>query len=198
MKKQLRGGRINRVNPLIQQIISNEFLRNSESIINKSTITHVSTSPDMKRSTIYVSNIENNKSQLITALEKNRSKIQKELANRFVKSSKSSKLSIQSQMFCDIETLFDIPPEAFDPEPKVNSTVIKITPHNRYQKYIPHYSNFKKVLTICFANPRKKIATALKNINVDVSKLSFDINSRAEELEINDYFEILMQYESQI
>ena len=60
MKKQLRGGRINRVNPLIQQIISNEFLRNSESIINKSTITHVSTSPDMKRSTIYVSNIENN------------------------------------------------------------------------------------------------------------------------------------------
>ena len=30
MKKQLRGGRINRVNPLIQQIISNEFLRNSE------------------------------------------------------------------------------------------------------------------------------------------------------------------------
>ena len=124
--------------------------------------------------------------------------IQKELANRFVKSSKSSKLSIQSQMFCDIETLFDIPPEAFDPEPKVNSTVIKITPHIRYQKYIPHYSNFKKVLTICFANPRKKIATALKNINVDVSKLSFDINSRAEELEINDYFEILMQYESQI
>ena len=58
MKKQLRGGRINRINPLIQQIISNEFLRNSDSIINKSTITHVATSPDMKRSTIYVSNIE--------------------------------------------------------------------------------------------------------------------------------------------
>tara|TARA_B100001123_G_scaffold176143_1_gene202087 strand:+ start:208 stop:564 length:357 start_codon:yes stop_codon:yes gene_type:complete len=82
LKKQLRGGRINRVNPLIQQIISNEFLRNSESIINKSTVTHVSTSPDMKRSTIYVSNIENNNGQLITALEKNRSKIQKELAKQ--------------------------------------------------------------------------------------------------------------------
>ena len=82
MKKQLRGGRINRINPLIQQIISNEFLRNSESIINKSTVTHVSTSPDMKRSTIYVSNIENNNGQLITALEKNRSKIQKELAKQ--------------------------------------------------------------------------------------------------------------------
>ena len=124
--------------------------------------------------------------------------IQKELANRFVKSSKSSKLSIQSQLFCDVEPLFDIPPEAFDPAPKVNSTVIKITPHKQYKKYIPSYSNFKKVLTICFANPRKKISTALKNLNVDSSKFNFDLNSRAEELEINDYFEILMQYESQI
>jgi 16S rRNA (adenine1518-N6/adenine1519-N6)-dimethyltransferase len=124
--------------------------------------------------------------------------IQKELANRFIKSSKSSKLSIQSQLFCDVEPLFDIPPEAFDPAPKVNSTVIKITPHKQYKKYIPSYSNFKKVLTICFANPRKKISTALKNLNVDSSKFNFDLNSRAEELEINDYFEILMQYESQI
>ena len=124
--------------------------------------------------------------------------IQKELANRFVKSSKSSKLSIQSQFFCDVEPLFDIPPEAFDPAPKVNSTVIKITPHKQYKKYIPSYSNFKKVLTICFANPRKKISTALKNLNVDSSKFNFDLNSRAEELEINDYFEILMQYEGQI
>ena len=82
MKKQLRGGRINRINPLIQQIISNEFLRNSDSIINKSTITHVATSPDMKRSTIYVSNIENNKGQLISALDKNRSKIHRELAKQ--------------------------------------------------------------------------------------------------------------------
>jgi 16S rRNA A1518/A1519 N6-dimethyltransferase RsmA/KsgA/DIM1 with predicted DNA glycosylase/AP lyase activity len=76
--------------------------------------------------------------------------------------------------------------------------VIKITPHKQYKKYIPSYSNFKKVLTICFANPRKKISTALKNLNVDSSKFNFDLNSRAEELEINDYFEILMQYESQI
>ncbi len=82
MKKQLRGGRINRINPLIQQIISNELLRNSESIINKSTVTHVTTSPDMKRSTIYIANIENNKGQLIEALDKNRLKIQKELAKQ--------------------------------------------------------------------------------------------------------------------
>ena len=42
MKKQLRGGRINRINPIIQQIISNELLRNSDPILNKSTITVIS------------------------------------------------------------------------------------------------------------------------------------------------------------
>ena len=124
--------------------------------------------------------------------------IQKELANRFIASVKSSKISIQSQLFCDIESLFDIPPEAFDPVPKVVSTVIKITPHNQFSEHRSRYKSFKKVLSICFANPRKKISNAIKNLNINPEDLSFDVNSRAEELEINDYFEILMQYESQI
>ncbi len=124
--------------------------------------------------------------------------IQKELANRFIVSPKSSKISIQSQVFCDIEALFDIPPEAFDPVPKVNSTIIKITPHKKYEHLFSSYENLKKILATCFANPRKKISSALKKFDVDCSKFSFDLNSRPEELEIADYFEILMQYESQI
>ena len=124
--------------------------------------------------------------------------IQKELANRFVVGPKSSKISIQSQVFCDIEALFDIPPEAFDPAPKVNSAVIKITPHNKYESYFSKYENLKKILAICFANPRKKISSALKNFDMDLAKFSFDLNSRPEELEITDFFEILIQYEGQI
>jgi len=82
--------------------------------------------------------------------------------------------------------------------PKVVSTVIKITPHNQFSEHRSRYKSFKKVLSICFANPRKKISNAIKNLNINPEDLSFDVNSRAEELEINDYFEILMQYESQI
>ena len=55
MKKQTRGGRINRINPQIHQIIAQEFLRSSNPNLNKATVTHVSTSPDLKRCTIYVS-----------------------------------------------------------------------------------------------------------------------------------------------
>ena len=82
MKKQTRGGRINRINPQIHQIISQELLRSSNPNLNKATVTHVATSPDLKRCTIYVSSLENAKVTLSNALDKNRVKIQKELGRQ--------------------------------------------------------------------------------------------------------------------
>ena len=101
MSNQTRGGRINRINPLIQKIISSALLRNSDPVLNKATITHVSTSPDLKKSMVFVSTLDGNEGSLKTApvsythlrahetgrklvcrllLEKNRTKIQKILA----------------------------------------------------------------------------------------------------------------------
>ena len=80
MSNQTRGGRINRINPLIQKIISSALLRSSDPILNKATITHVSTSPDLKKSMVFVSTLDGNEGSLKTALEKNRTKIQKILA----------------------------------------------------------------------------------------------------------------------
>ena len=77
MSNQKRGGRINRINPLIQKIVSEALLRNSDPSLNKATVTHVSTSPDLKKSMIFVSPLEGNEGSLKTSLEKNRTKIQK-------------------------------------------------------------------------------------------------------------------------
>ena len=49
MDKNLRGGRINRINPMIQQIVSDCFLNSSDPVLNKATVTYVSTSPDLKK-----------------------------------------------------------------------------------------------------------------------------------------------------
>jgi len=77
MSNQTRGGRINRINPLIQKIISEALLRNSDPLLNKATVTHVSTSPDLKKSLVFVSTLDGNEGSLKTSLEKNRNKIQK-------------------------------------------------------------------------------------------------------------------------
>ena len=77
MSNQTRGGRINRINPLIQKIISEALLRSSDPLLNKATVPHVSTSPDLKKSLVFVSTLDGNEGSLKTSLEKNRTKIQK-------------------------------------------------------------------------------------------------------------------------
>ena len=77
MSNQTRGGRINRINPLIQKIISSALLRSSDPILNKATITHVSTSPDLKKTIVFVSTLDRNEGSLKNSLDRHRTKIQK-------------------------------------------------------------------------------------------------------------------------
>ena len=121
--------------------------------------------------------------------------VQKELAQRFNSTKKSSKISLIADFFSDFEILFDIPPEAFYPSPKVTSSLIKITKNTKYKDKKESYIAFKRIVSLCFANPRKKISNPLKNIFDVMPKFSFDINCRPQELEIDNYFEILSKYE---
>ena len=82
MKKQQRGGRANRINSLIRQLVAEEFIRSSDSIINSLTISHVDTSPDMKRSTVFVTNMDKNRSEVLNSLVKSRVKIQKNIGKQ--------------------------------------------------------------------------------------------------------------------
>jgi len=122
--------------------------------------------------------------------------VQKEMANRFILNhAKASKLSLLAKLRADIEELFEIPPEAFNPTPKVTSSLIKITPH---QIYSQDFDTFKFILTVAFANPRKKISYPLKALFKTIPKFSFSLDLRPEDLALNDYFEILEEHEKQI
>ncbi len=121
--------------------------------------------------------------------------VQKELAQRFNSTKKSSKISLIADFFSDFEILFDIPPEAFYPSPKVTSSLVKIKKNTKYKDKKESYIAFKRIVSLCFANPRKKISNPLKNIFDVMPKFSFDINCRPQELEIDNYFEILSKYE---
>ena len=79
MDNNSRGGRINRINPMIQQIVSHCLLNSSDPVLNKATVTYVSTSPDLKKTTVLVSSIEDNKSSLLSSMSRNKQKIQKVL-----------------------------------------------------------------------------------------------------------------------
>ena len=62
------------------------------------------------------------------------------------------------------ERLFDIAPTAFDPVPKVWSSVVRLTPRRSSVRDVKH---FRQVLSTSFAQKRKTILNNLKNVFTD-------------------------------
>ncbi len=124
--------------------------------------------------------------------------LQKEVAQR-IASPKGNKdygiLSVLLQAWYDIEYLFTVPPGVFNPPPKVNSGVIRLT-RNSVAKLDCDERLFFKVVKGGFATRRKTLRNALKPFG-----LSEDFNShpildkRAEQLDVADFVFLTQQIE---
>ncbi len=118
---------------------------------------------------------------------------QKEFADRMngeVGSKNYSRLSAMLYFKCNVETLTNVSAESFIPKPKIDSTVIKMTPkENRISDDdFNIYSNFTKAL---FQHRNKKIKNALidsRHIisNIDKKILKKKLNA-IEDDELNEY-----------
>ena len=118
---------------------------------------------------------------------------QKEFADRMngeVGSKNYSRLSAMLYFKCDVETLTNVSAESFIPKPKIDSTVVKLTPkENRIaDDDFKIYSNFTKAL---FQHRNKKIKNALidsRHIinNIDKKILKKRLNA-IEDDELNEY-----------
>lgn len=111
---------------------------------------------------------------------------QREVADRITAlpcDSQRGYLSVLVQRAFTIEKLFDLPPEAFRPRPKVTSTVIRLTPKNS-----PSDDNgdFLALLSLAFRQKRKTLANNLKsafdNAAEIIKSAGIDPSRRAESL----------------
>ena len=118
---------------------------------------------------------------------------QKEFADRMngeVGSKNYSRLSAMLYFKCEVETLTHVSAESFIPKPKVDSTVVKLTPKGNQIEDIDFktYSNFTKAL---FQHRNKKIKNALidsRHIisNIDKKVLKMRLNEIEDE-RLNEY-----------
>lgn len=118
---------------------------------------------------------------------------QKEFADRMngeVGSKNYSRLSAMLYFKCEVETLTHVSAESFIPKPKVDSTVVKLTPKDNQIEDIDFktYSNFTKAL---FQHRNKKIKNALidsRHIisNIDKKVLKMRLNEIEDE-RLNEY-----------
>ena len=116
--------------------------------------------------------------------------IQKEVAERICSKPKSKNygiLSVLLQTFYDLEYLFDIGSEEFNPKPKVQSAVLKATRNNTMDIGTTFFF-YKNVVKLSFQNRRKTLRNSLKNLNLRQDFTSKNIFSkRAEQLDIDDF-----------
>jgi 16S rRNA (adenine1518-N6/adenine1519-N6)-dimethyltransferase len=124
--------------------------------------------------------------------------VQKEVGERIAAGPGSKTygiLSVLLSAFYDIEYLFTVEPEVFDPPPKVRSSVLRLirnkTNHLRCNEII-----FARIVKLGFQNRRKTLRNALKSLNLpeEIHKLDI-LGKRAEQLSVEDFTELTEKIE---
>ena len=102
------------------------------------------------------------------------------------------RLSLMLQYFCAAEKLFNVPPQAFNPQPKVNSAIVRLTPHSTLPIPAQNVDKLKLVVRTAFNQRRKTLRNSLKTLISDelLGELAIDTTLRPENLSLSDYVKI--------
>jgi len=107
-------------------------------------------------------------------------------------------LSVQTQINCIPGILFNVPPEAFFPKPKVNSSVIELDfRRNKFSEKtqkIPDYNILTKIIRESFAKRRKTMRNSLKDFlneyGINTSEIDFDFSRRPESVSVDEFIKL--------
>ncbi len=121
--------------------------------------------------------------------------LQKEVAERISATPGTKnygRLSVMVQYYCQVELLFNVGNTAFDPPPKVESSVIRLIPFQHKPVQVENLVTFKAVVQDAFGQRRKTLRNSLKNLiaSEELEKIDIDFNLRAEQLSIQDFAKI--------
>ena len=102
------------------------------------------------------------------------------------------RLGIMAQYQCRVEHLFDVPPEAFNPPPRVQSAIVRLTPWQQSPWPQCDAAHLRKVVQAAFAQRRKTLRNNLKGLidNTGLETLGIDPGARAETLQLEQFIEI--------
>jgi len=103
------------------------------------------------------------------------------------------RLTVMIQAHCHVEALFSVPPTAFSPAPKVQSAIVRITPH-AVQPDPEIIQSLEPLLLQAFSTRRKTLANNLKPLisAPQLTELGIDPIRRPETLSVQEYLDLAM------
>ena len=121
--------------------------------------------------------------------------LQKEVVERLVAEPGTAdfgRLSVMLQYRFVMDWLLDVPPESFDPAPKVDSAVVRLIPRPPEDRTARDEAKLSTLVSAAFAQRRKMLRNNLKGVLGDQGFEQLDIapTARAEDLSVADYVRI--------
>ena len=129
--------------------------------------------------------------------------VQKEVADRLIATPRTKdygRLSVLAQFLSKPRRLFDLPPRAFVPAPKVTSTVIELLPLSE-PAFPARLADLERVTQAAFGQRRKMLRQSLRSLGSDTEALmaaaEITPTARAEELTVAQFAALARALEKQ-
>ncbi|KAF1054518.1 MAG: Ribosomal RNA small subunit methyltransferase A [Burkholderia gladioli] len=118
--------------------------------------------------------------------------LQNEVVERMVAEPGSkafSRLSVMLQYRYVMDKMLDVPPESFQPPPKVDSAIVRMIPYAPHELAPVDVEVLGEVVTAAFSQRRKMLRNTLGAYRdtVDFESLGFDLARRAEDVGVDEY-----------
>ena len=118
--------------------------------------------------------------------------LQKEVIDRMVASPSTSdygRLSVMLQWRYEMENVLFVPPESFDPPPRVDSAVVRMVPRAQPANIDPRL--LERLVQVAFSQRRKLLRHTLGAWLTEQNfSGTFDVQRRAEEVPVHEYLEL--------
>ncbi|QSX76618.1 16S rRNA (adenine(1518)-N(6)/adenine(1519)-N(6))-dimethyltransferase RsmA [Lysobacter arenosi] len=118
--------------------------------------------------------------------------LQKEVVDRMAAGPGSKvygRLGVMLQAYCHVTPLFDVPPGAFKPPPKVDSAVVRLVPRAPETIGVADPAMFTAVVRDAFGQRRKTLRNALSKLcdAAAIEAVGVRPDARAEQIEVADF-----------
>ncbi|HEX5286705.1 MAG TPA: rRNA adenine dimethyltransferase family protein, partial [Polaromonas sp.] len=131
----------------------------------------------------------------VDAIEDQHFMLQKEVIDRMVASPSTSdygRLSVMLQWRYAMENVLFVPPQSFDPPPRVNSAVVRMVPH--VNPVALDVKQLSELVRMAFSQRRKLLRHTLGQwLTARGFTGTFDVQRRAEEVPVAEYLALAQQ-----
>jgi 16S rRNA (adenine1518-N6/adenine1519-N6)-dimethyltransferase len=125
----------------------------------------------------------------VDAIEDQHFMLQKEVVDRMAAAPGGKdygRLSVMLQWRYSVKSIIDVPPECFDPPPRVDSAVVRMVP--LVTPPLPDAKLLGELVTVAFSQRRKMLRNTLGHwLKERGAEVDFDLQRRAEEVPVAEY-----------